>query len=82
MLRVAFMCILLVGPAALAIFSGVMAGHSPSKTGVNALMSRPSTPCLLKRRKKGVDARDERGHDGGGLIQSYRNAPQFVGFSR
>src|SRR6185312_3138162 len=27
-------------------FSCVMAGHSPSKTSVNALMSRPSTPCL------------------------------------
>ncbi|WP_168197834.1 hypothetical protein [Pseudolabrys sp. FHR47] len=24
----------------------VMAGQSPSKTGVSALMSRPSTPCL------------------------------------
>jgi hypothetical protein len=41
----------------------VMAGHSPSKTGVNALLSRPSTPYLLVR--KDVDARDKRGHDGG-----------------
>jgi hypothetical protein len=28
-------------------------------------LSRPSTSCLPKRRKKGVDARDERGHDDG-----------------
>src|SRR5260370_21472201 len=26
-------------------------------------LSRPSTPCLLKLPKKGVDARDKRGHD-------------------
>jgi hypothetical protein len=26
-------------------------------------LSRPSTPCLLIRRKKDVDARDKRGHD-------------------
>jgi hypothetical protein len=39
-----------------------MAGHSPSKTGVNALMSRPST-SWLGRAKKDVDARDKRGHD-------------------
>jgi hypothetical protein len=41
------------------IVSFVMAGHSPSKTGVNALMSRPSTFC----RKKNVDARHKAGHD-------------------
>jgi len=29
----------------------VMAGHSPSKTGVNALMSRPATFLSLPRRK-------------------------------
>ena len=36
----------------------VMAGHSASKTRVNALMSRPSTSCLLQQNKKDVDARD------------------------
>jgi hypothetical protein len=41
---------------------------------VNALMSRPSTPCSLKLRKKAVDARDKRGHDGGGMIRPHRNA--------
>ena len=44
--------------------------NHPSKTGVNALMSRPSTPCSLKLSKKDVDARDKRGHDGG----PHRNA--------
>src|SRR6185503_6735216 len=40
----------------------VMAGHSPSKTGVNALMSRPSTPlCAIGR--PDVDARHRAGHD-------------------
>src|SRR5690348_11367686 len=39
-----------------------MAGHSPSKTGVNALMSRPSTSYLLKC-SKDVDARHKAGHD-------------------
>jgi hypothetical protein len=39
-----------------------MAGHSPSKTGVNALMSRPSTTFLPK--KQDVDARHKAGHDG------------------
>ena len=42
-----------------------MAGHSPSKTGVNALVSRPSTACLPRYLKKDVDARDKRGHDDG-----------------
>jgi hypothetical protein len=45
--------------------SGVMAGYSPSKAGVNALAFRPSTPCLLGRGKKDMDARDKRGHDAG-----------------
>src|SRR6266852_4055210 len=35
-------------------------GSSPSKTGVNALMSRPSTPTMPR---KDVDRRDEHGHD-------------------
>src|SRR6185312_10035089 len=39
-----------------------MAGHSPSKTGVNALMSRLSTSYLLKC-SKDVDARHKAGHD-------------------
>jgi hypothetical protein len=40
-----------------------MAGHSPSKTGVNALM--PGHPRLASTdfRKKGVDARNKSGHD-------------------
>jgi len=34
----------------------------------------PATPSFsLKARKKGVDARDKRGHDAGEVIQSYRN---------
>jgi len=40
-----------------------MAGHSPSKTGVNALLSRPSTSFKMKR-DAGVDVRHEAGHDG------------------
>jgi hypothetical protein len=39
-----------------------MAGHSPSKTGVNALLSRPSTPFFIENFQV-VDARDKRGHD-------------------
>jgi hypothetical protein len=39
----------------------VMAGHSPSETGVNALM--PGHPRLAAR-KKDVDARHKAGHDG------------------
>jgi hypothetical protein len=60
------------------LFSGVMAGHGPSKTGVNALVSRPSTPCWLKRRKEDVDARDERGHDGGERVRLHRNVPRIA----
>jgi len=44
-------------------FSGVMAG-----------LSRPSTSCSLKARKKDVDARDKRGHDDGEALSSHRNA--------
>jgi hypothetical protein len=29
-----------------------------------AVLSRPSTPCLLKRREEVVDARGKRGQDG------------------
>jgi hypothetical protein len=32
----------------------VMAGHSPSKTGVDALMFRPSTPCFAVSSKKEI----------------------------
>jgi hypothetical protein len=32
------------------------------------VLSRPSTPCLLNCRKKDVDARDKRGHDGTAVI--------------
>jgi hypothetical protein len=44
----------------------VMAGHSPSKTGVNALLFRPSTSFLLLWRKD-VNARHKAcaGHDEG-----------------
>jgi hypothetical protein len=38
-----------------------MAGHSPSKTDVNALM--PGHPRLGVTDDKDVDARDKRGHD-------------------
>jgi hypothetical protein len=31
-------------------------------------LSRPSTPCLPNLGKEDVDARDKRGHDGGGVI--------------
>jgi hypothetical protein len=37
-----------------------MAGHSLSKTGVNALLSRPSTSFYFYD----VDARHKAGHDG------------------
>ena len=37
-------------------------------------LSRASTPCLLSRRKEDVDARDKRGHDGGEVKRSLRNA--------
>src|ERR1700730_16005107 len=40
-------------------------GSSPSKTGANALMSRPSTSYSPDPREEGVDGRDKRGHDGG-----------------
>lgn len=43
--------------------SVVMARQSPSKTGVNALMSRPSTSCFVAA-KQDVDARRKAGHDG------------------
>src|SRR5207249_1094117 len=46
----------------LVIRFSVMAGHSASKTRVNALSSRPSTSLILFG-EKGVDARDKRGHD-------------------
>jgi hypothetical protein len=36
-------------------------------------LSRPSTSFWLKARKKDVDARDKRGHDGGEVIRSRRN---------
>jgi hypothetical protein len=39
-----------------------MAGHSPSKTGVNALC--PAIHVLLAALKKDVDARNKCGHDG------------------
>jgi hypothetical protein len=42
--------------------NAVMAGPSPSKTGVNAVMSLPSTSLILLK-KKDVEARDKRGHD-------------------
>ena len=35
-------------------------------------LSRPSTSYLLRRRKKDVDARDKREHDGGEVIRSHR----------
>src|SRR5258708_21989859 len=37
-------------------------------------LSRPSTSFWLKARKKDLDARDKRGHDGGEVIRSHRNA--------
>jgi hypothetical protein len=37
-------------------------------------LSRPSTPFSLSRRKKDVDARDKRGHDGEEAIPSHRDA--------
>ncbi len=40
----------------------VMTGHGPSKTGVNTLLIRPSTP-YLGGVSKGVDARHKAGHD-------------------
>jgi len=43
--------------------NGVMAGHSPSKTGVNALL--PAIHVLIPAAKKDVDARAKRAHDEG-----------------
>jgi len=60
-------------PVTLNHFPESWPGSSPSKTGVNALMSRPSTPCSLKLSTKDLDARDKRGHDGGGVIRPHRN---------
>ena len=40
----------------------VMAGHSPLKTGVNALVSRPSTTSYSEGRQD-LDARHKAGHD-------------------
>src|SRR5258708_6492955 len=37
-------------------------------------LSRPSTSFSLKAYKKDVDARVKRGHDGGEVIRSHRNA--------
>jgi hypothetical protein len=45
-----------------------MPAHSPSKTGVNALLSRAST-SQKHRKFKDVDGRDKPGHDDG-VIQS------------
>src|SRR6266446_274916 len=45
----------------------VILNHSESWPG----LSRPSTSSLLKCLKKGVDARDKRGHDAGGAIRSH-----------
>jgi hypothetical protein len=44
-------------------YSHVMAGHSPSKTGVAGLLS-PAIHILLLLAKKNVDARHKAGHDG------------------
>jgi predicted small integral membrane protein len=52
-----------------------MAGHSPSKTGVNALLSRPSTSCFTRR--KDVDARHKAGHDGGEVDANEQSMPEM-----
>jgi hypothetical protein len=41
----------------------VMAGHSRPKDGVASARRCPGHPRLASRKKKGVDARDKRGHD-------------------
>jgi hypothetical protein len=41
-----------------------MPGHSPSKTGVNALMFRASTSSFAHRHEQDVDGRNKSGHDG------------------
>jgi len=50
-------------------------GSSPSETGVNALMSRPSTPPM-PRKAEDVDGRDERGHDDVERSRSTWHEPQ------
>jgi hypothetical protein len=55
-----------------------MAEHSPSKTGVNALMSRPST--FLARVRQGVDARVKPAHDDG--RRGIPRAPHVIPDSR
>jgi hypothetical protein len=49
-----------------------MAGHSPSKTGVNALLSRPFTSFRCK--KEDVDARHKAEHDGKFELVLYQKA--------
>jgi len=44
----------------------VLAGHSPAKTGVNAIMSRPCTSFYAA--SQNVDARHKAGHDDGETI--------------
>ena len=64
-----------------------MAGHSRSKNGVAEFtlgLAKGKTRGLAHvpaihvfsaaRPKKDVDARDKRGHDGGGMIRPHRNA--------
>jgi hypothetical protein len=38
-------------------------------------LSRPSLHSLQRRRNKGADARDRRGHDGAKAMRSFRDAP-------
>src|SRR5713226_4505506 len=69
----------------------VIANHFPESWPG---LSRPSTSCLLKSRKKDVDAREDgvpaalrggeslRGHDGGGAMPSHRNHWRSLRFDR
>jgi hypothetical protein len=52
-----------------------MAGYSLSKAGVNALVSRPSTPCSLGRGKKDVVPTTSAGTTLDRVIQSQKTMP-------
>jgi len=55
-------------------------GNSPSKTGVNALTSRPSTTLMPREAKRGVDGRDKPGQDdlGSAILLLPENQVRFA----
>jgi hypothetical protein len=49
----------------------VMAGHRPSKTGVDALMSGHPRLAFWSSERKVMDARDKPGHDEAGFMKLF-----------